>query len=246
MAKLAIIGGTGLTQLKGLNITETKTVSTPYGKPSSDLFVGDYYGKTVILLLRHGINHTIAPHHINYRANLWALKEAGVEQVLAVAAVGGITDEMHPGVMAVPDQIIDYTYSREQSFFSNDFTATSHIDFSYPYNEGLRQKVITAGDASGFNMVSHGTYGVTQGPRLETAAEIKRLAKDGCTMVGMTAMPEASLARELTVSYASLALVVNWAAGLTGEAISMSEIENILDKGRVNINQVLRMFIQHW
>lgn len=244
MTQLAIIGGTGLAALEGLDIQEKRTVMTPYGEPSSELLFGDFHGQSVIFLPRHGSGHTVPPHKINYRANISALHQVGVESIIAVAAVGGIRDDLLPGRLAVPDQIIDYTYGREQSFYSDDFSPDKHFDFSYPYDEALRQSLLQAGKRLNIEVVDGGTYGATQGPRLETAAEIKRLAQDGCAMVGMTGMPEAYLARELTIRYASCALMVNWAAGLSDSLITMAEIEQTLAGGMTQVKQLLADVIQ--
>ena len=243
MSMLAIIGGTGLTSLDGLNITEKKMVTTPFGEPSSELLIGGFQDKPVIFLPRHGQQHSIPPHKINYRANIWALHSLGVSKVLAVAAVGGIRQDMAPGVLAVPDQIIDYTYGREHSFFSDDFSSDKHIDFTFPYDETLRQQIIQAAKAANVPIVKDGTYGAVQGPRLETAAEIKRMAQDGCSLVGMTGMPEASLARELNVDYATIALSANWAAGLSDSVITMTEIEQTVADGISQIKKILSALI---
>lgn len=243
MSMLAIIGGTGLTALDGLNITKKKMVTTPFGEPSSELLIGEFQGKSVIFLPRHGQQHSIPPHKINYRANIWALHSLGVSKVLAVAAVGGIRQDMAPGVLAVPDQIIDYTYGREHSFFSDDFSSDKHIDFTFPYDETLRQQIIQAAKDADVSIVKDGTYGAVQGPRLETAAEIKRMAQDGCSLVGMTGMPEASLARELNVDYATIALSANWAAGLSESVITMTEIEQTVADGISQIKKILSALI---
>lgn len=239
MAKLAIIGGTGLSVLEGLNILEEHTVSTPFGSPSSAILEGELHGKTVFFLPRHGAKHTIPPHKINYRANIWALHRLGVDRIVAVAAVGGIRDDLAPSVLAVPDQIIDYTYGREQSFYSDDFTSDKHIDFSYPYDENIRQQLLQSALNNKITIVDGGTYGATQGPRLESAAEIKRMAQDGCAMVGMTGMPEATLARELNIAYATCALMVNWAAGLSDGLITMAQIEQTLAGGMSQVKEIL-------
>jgi 5'-methylthioinosine phosphorylase len=243
MTMLAIIGGTGLTSLDGLNITEKKTVTTPFGEPSSDLLIGEFQDKPVIFLPRHGQQHSIPPHKINYRANIWALHSLGVSKVVAVAAVGGIRQDMAPGVLAVPDQIIDYTYDREHSFFSDDFSSDKHIDFTFPYDETLRQQILRAATVQNVSIVNDGTYGAVQGPRLETAAEIKRMAQDGCSLVGMTGMPEASLARELGMAYATIALSANWAAGLSDSIITMTEIEQTVADGISRIKKILSALI---
>jgi len=244
MGKLAIIGGTGLSSFDGLNIIERLSMTTPFGEPSSDVLLAEFDGKQVLFLPRHGSNHTIPPHKINYRANIWALHELGVDKIIAVAAVGGIRDDLHPSVLAVPDQIIDYTYGREQSFYSDNFTADKHIDFSYPYDETLRQKLLQVGLQQKVTIVDGGTYGATQGPRLETAAEIKRMDQDGCAMVGMTGMPEAALARELNIAYATCALMVNWAAGLSDSLITMEQIEQTLAGGMSQVKLILAELIR--
>jgi len=192
----AIIGGSGLSQIESLSNIETKLFQTPYGPPSSACVLGELQEQQVIFLSRHGDPHKIAPHKINYRANLWALKEAGTDQIIAIAAVGGITPEMKPAGIAIPDQIIDYSYGREHSYFAEDSDSVQHIDFSYPYNNALRQKLIASAQSLKLNVQQQGVYGCTQGPRLETAAEILRMQHDGCNLVGMTGMPEAALARE--------------------------------------------------
>ena len=241
---LAIIGGTGLSSLAGLDIIEQKVIDTPFGEPSGAISIGRIDGESIVFLPRHGVGHTLPPHKINYRANMWALHSVGAKQIIAIAAVGGIREDLSPGILAVPDQIIDYTYGREQSFFSYDFTADKHLDFTYPYDETLRQAILQAAKKKQISLINGGTYGATQGPRLETAAEIKRMAQDGCAMVGMTGMPEAYLARELAIPYATCALSVNWAAGLTSGTITMEQIELTLAEGMDQVKQLLLEFIQ--
>ncbi|MEY3106693.1 MAG: S-methyl-5-thioadenosine phosphorylase [Pseudomonadota bacterium] len=243
MTKLAIIGGTGLTQLNGLIITKRETLTTPYGLPSADFITGEYNQKEVIFLARHGNPHTIAPHKINYRANIWGLKHLGVENIIAVAAVGGITPEMAPAHIAIPDQIIDYSHSRLHTFFEDENYPVTHIDFTYPYNRALRAALIIAAKNAEINISPIGTYGCTQGPRLETAAEIKRMEKDGCDLVGMTGMPEASLAKELEMNYAAISVIANWAAGKTAGEITMAEIERHLHNGMIKVANLLKAFI---
>lgn len=240
MAKrLAIIGGTGLTSLETLNISRREMVSTPFGEPSGPLTHGELGGKEVVFLARHGYGHTIPPHKVNYRANLWALKHIGVDQVIAVAAVGGIRADMAPGALAFPDQIIDYTWSRCHTFFEEDLEQVTHIDFTHPYCEELRRKLILAARQAGLNAREDGTYGATQGPRLETAAEIRRLERDGCDLVGMTGMPEAALARELGLGYATCAVVANWAAGKSAGVITMEDIQRQLVGGMEKVKRLL-------
>ena len=236
---LGIIGGSGLSRLPALEIERQEKVETPYGDPSAPLAFGRLYGNALVFIPRHGAAHTIPPHRINYRANLWALRDAGVERVVGMAAVGGISPSLAPGVLAIPDQVIDYTWGRQHTLFEGDQSGVSHIDFSAPYCEALRQALRVA--ANGIDIAIHdgGTYGATQGPRLESSAEIARLERDGCDMVGMTGMPEASIARELGLCYASLALSVNWAAGKTDGPITMAEIEHNLEQGMARAHQVL-------
>jgi len=235
----AIIGGTGLTQLSGFVLRERLSLETPYGLPSAEILKGEYAGREVLFLARHGHPHRIPPHQVNYRANLWALREAGAQAIFAVNAVGGIHPAMGTGHLSVPHQIIDYTHGREHTFFEGDIEHVTHVDFSYPYDEALRQRLIAALSAEGFPSSSHAVYGCTQGPRLETAAEIARMERDGCDIVGMTGMPEAVLARELGLPYACLALVVNPAAGKSTGVITMAEIEAALEGGIGKVRALL-------
>ncbi|MBI1195785.1 MAG: S-methyl-5'-thioinosine phosphorylase [Gammaproteobacteria bacterium] len=240
MTHLAIIGGTGLTSLKNLEITHREVVHTPYGEPSGPLTYGTLGGKKVVFLARHGYGHTIPPHCINYRANIWALRSVKVDKVIAVAAVGGITKEAGPGVIVLPDQIIDYTWARSSTFFEDDLTHVTHVDFTYPYSEPLRQLLLASAKKIGLDAVDGGVYGATQGPRLETAAEINRLERDGCTIVGMTGMPEAVLAREIGLEYVCCSVVANWAAGRgDGAEITMKEIEENLALGMDRVRSLL-------
>jgi len=241
---LAIIGGTGLTRLRGLEIARREMVHTPYGEASGPVTHGLLHGRPVMFIARHGYGHTIPPHQVNFRANLWALQQAGAARVLAVAAVGGIAADLSPGRLAFPDQIIDYTHGRDHTFFDHDLSEVVHVDFTHPYDADLRARLWQAAAQSGVDARGDGCYGATQGPRLETAAEIRRLARDGCDMVGMTGMPEAALARELELPYAHCAVVANWAAGLQGTAeISMSEIEDNLRTGIERVRTLLGALI---
>jgi len=243
MTKLAIIGGTGLTKLKSLKVTHREVMHTPYGEPSGLLTHGLFNDLPVVFLARHGYSHQIPPHMVNYRANMWALKNIGIEHVLAVAAVGGINKEMPPGCLAIPDQIIDYTYGRAHTFFEKDLQNVTHIDFSQPYDEEMRQILMQAADMEDIDILKHGVYGATQGPRLETAAEINRMERDGCDMVGMTGMPEASLARELGLRYVACAVSANWAAG-RGPEITMSDIQKTLTEGMKKVGTILERTVR--
>ncbi|CDF85114.1 S-methyl-5'-thioinosine phosphorylase [Pseudomonas knackmussii B13] len=239
MTVYAIIGGTGLTQLEGLTLKDSLSLDTPYGAPSAPIQRGEFAGREVLFLARHGHPHRFPPHQVNYRANLWALKQAGAEAVLAVNAVGGIHAAMGSGHLCVPHQIVDYTWGREHTYFAGDIDHVTHIDFSHPYDEVLRQKLVAALQALGHPHSSHGVYAATQGPRLETVAEIAKLERDGCDIVGMTGMPEAALARELELPYACLSLVVNPAAGKSSGIITMAEIEQALHDGIGKVRAVL-------
>ena len=224
--ELAVIGGTGLYRFPGLEDIERHHVDTPYGKPSGDTVVGTIAGKRVAFMARHGESHSIAPHRINYRANVWTLHRLGARRIVGINAVGGIREDMGPRAIAVPDQIIDYTSGRLTSYCDVDEPAeVKHIDFSEPYSSTLRRDLLAAAARAGVDVVDGGCYGATQGPRLETRAEIARMRRDGCDLVGMTGMPEAALARELDLDYACIALVANWAAGCGDEVeISLPEI----------------------
>jgi 5'-methylthioinosine phosphorylase len=227
---LAVIGGTGVYKLAELQDVDTREADTRFGKPSGPIRIGTLLGQRVAFLARHGEGHSVPPHLINYRANLAALKEIGASRVLALNTVGGIGDDFGPRVLACPDQLIDYTWGRVSTICEGDVDAGAetevlHVDFGDPYTTLLRHKIIAAARVTGARLVGHGCYAATQGPRLETKAEIARLRRDGCDLVGMTGMPEAALARELGLDYACLAIVANWAAGCgTGEEITMAEV----------------------
>ncbi len=237
--KLGIIGGSGLGKLDELEDIHSETLSTAYGRPSAPLVHGRLEGVEVVFLPRHGQSHSLPPHLINYRANLAALKQSEVTHVIGVAAVGGITQRMAPQKLVVPDQIIDYTYGRAHTFSDGGDTGVVHVDFSYPYSETLRNLMLAAGLQLGLELLDGGCYGCTQGPRLETSAEILRMERDGCDLVGMTGMPEAVLARELNMDYACLAVVVNWAAGKSEGIVSMEEIERQLEDGMLKVRHLL-------
>ncbi|MFT6704955.1 MAG: 5'-methylthioinosine phosphorylase [Gammaproteobacteria bacterium] len=237
--KIAIIGGSGLTDLPFLKSTRREIARTPYGDPSSPFLLGEFEQHEVVFMQRHGVSHSIPPHKVNYRANLWALKSMQVEEVIAVAATGGIQAELGPQSIVIPHQIIDYTYGREHTYFDGSKNQVHHIDFSEPYAEAVRQRLINAAKAAKVDIIDSGVYAATQGPRLETAAEIDRMEADGATIVGMTGMPEAALARELELDYACLSLVVNLAAGRSESEISLDEIKENMRKGMGNITKLM-------
>ncbi|HWA36637.1 MAG TPA: S-methyl-5'-thioinosine phosphorylase [Burkholderiales bacterium] len=238
---LAIIGGSGLSKLGNMEVTGRKVVRTPYGEPSGALTFGRIAKCDVVFLARHGYGHTIAPHQVNYRANLWALKESGATEVVSVASVGGIRTDLGPGVLVLPDQVIDYTWGRASTFFEGAGAPVNHIDFTEPYSTGLRKRLLAAAKAAKEAVVDGGVYAATQGPRLETAAEINRLERDGADVVGMTGMPEASLAREIGLEYAAINLVANFAAG-RGEsehAVPLERIEAVLAESMGRVRRVI-------
>lgn len=242
---LAIIGGTGLYRWSGLTGIERHAIDTPYGAPSDSVMVGQVGAHRVAFLARHGESHTIPPHRVNYRANLWALHHLGARRVIGVNAVGGIRADMGPRALAVPDQLIDYTCDRLTSFCDVAGAEVRHIDFSEPYSAGLRRDLLAAARRAGVAVVDGGCYGATQGPRLETRAEIARLRRDGCDLVGMTGMPEAALARELDLDYACLALVANWAAGCGDEVeISLPEIFANLQAATAEVPRIVTALLQ--
>jgi 5'-methylthioadenosine phosphorylase len=245
----AIFGGSGLASLSNLVITRREVMRTPYGEPSGSLTFGTLGGRDVVFLPRHGHGHTIPPHQINYRANLWAVREAGAEGVLAITSVGGVRETFGPGALVVPDQIIDYTHSRAHTYFdgpdSHIGQPVSHVDFTWPYAAALRTRLLEAVRRAGAAVHDGGVYGATQGPRLESAAEIRRLARDGCDLVGMTGMPEASLARELGLAYACLSVVVNHAAGIgeSAQAISVLQLGEVMEKSMAQVHRILEEFV---
>lgn len=243
MTELAIIGGTGLARLKKLEIERREVMHTPYGEPSGALTFGTLCGKDVVFLARHGYAHTIPPHMVNYRANLWALRELGIRRVIAICAVGGIRSDITPATIVIPDQIIDYTWSRNHTLFESDLSEVTHIDFTEPYCPEMRQILLEAAKQAGIEAIPSGTYGASQGPRLETAAEIDRMERDGCHMVGMTGMPEAALARELDLCYAVIAVSANAAAGRGDSQIRMDAIDQTLEAGMEKVSAILEQAI---
>ncbi|HBX35951.1 MAG TPA: S-methyl-5'-thioinosine phosphorylase [Pseudohongiella sp.] len=247
---LAVIGGSGLNSLTGLQELRREQVTTPYQQAPVSVSVASLEnGRELVFLPRHGDGHVLPPHRINYRANIFALHQLNVSGVIAVNAVGGISEKMAPGVIVLPDQIIDYTWGRDHTFFDGDqtglqspdqFTSTvAHIDFTRPYDDDLQTLILHAAGKLRLSAIAGGVYGATQGPRLETPAEIRRLAQDGCDLVGMTGMPEAALAREIGLPYVCLALSVNWAAGITDEVITMDSIRQVLSEGMDRIQQIV-------
>ncbi|MCP5252255.1 MAG: S-methyl-5'-thioinosine phosphorylase [Burkholderiales bacterium] len=242
---LAIIGGSGMAQLSCLEISHRQIIRTPYGEPSGPFTFGKINRHEIVFLARHGHGHTIPPHLVNYRANIWALKTLKPAHIIAVAAVGGIRDDLKPGSLVVPDQIIDYTYGRDFTFFENRDEPVTHIDFTRPYDAETRALILKAARHAGEAIIDSGAYAATQGPRLETAAEINRLERDGADMVGMTGMPETALAREQGLRYATLAVVANYAAGrgTNIDGIPLKTIFTILDEAMVHVRNILEHLV---
>jgi 5'-methylthioinosine phosphorylase len=239
-----IIGGTGLSTLANLEVSERQVAQTPYGEPSGPLTFGRVAGKEVLFLARHGYGHTIPPHLVNYRANVWALKNQGATAIVSIASVGGIRSDLGPGSIVIPHQIIDYTWGREHTFFEPGGPVT-HVDFTEPYSETLRRQIVAAAEACGEPVGKAAVYASTQGPRLETAAEIDRLERDGADIVGMTGMPEAALAREIEIDYAAIAVVVNHAAGRgdSRHAIQFDAIEGALQEAMVRVRRLIERVV---
>ena len=238
---LAIIGGSGLTKLANLEVTQRKVSRTPYGEPSGPLTFGRIQNCDLIFLARHGYGHTIAPHEVNYRANLWALKDAGADRIVSVASVGSIRKELKPGSLVIPDQIVDYTWGRRSTFFEGSGSPVNHIDFTEPFSAALRKVLLKAAADCKEKVFDGAVYAATQGPRLETAAEIDRLERDGAEIVGMTGMPEAALAREISLEYATIAVVANYAAGRgdSAHAIPLDKIGAILDEAMGRVRRII-------
>jgi len=238
---VALVGGTGLTELD--NYAETIEIDTPYGAPSAPLRVVETSPVRVLFLPRHGNPHRFPPHRVNYRANMWALREAGADHVLAVYAVGGIHDPFRPATLALPDQLIDYTWGREHTYSDSESAPLVHVDFSMPYEGPLRQALLKAGQDSAVELVNGGCIGVFQGPRLESAAEVEKARRDGCDMAGMTALPETGLARELGLDYAGVAVISNWGAGVRNERLCEDDIAETLKEPMIRVRQLLQTVI---
>jgi len=243
---IGIIGGTGLQNIDALNIIRESFIDTPYGKPSDKVVVGKLENHDVVFLPRHGNEHTVPPHLVNYRANIYALKSLGIEAIFAVATVGSIPNSINPGSIVIPHQIIDYTYGREHTYFDGITKPLSHIDFTTPYNSKLRKLLCANASLKDINFVKEGVYAAVQGPRLETASEIDRYEKDGATIVGMTGMPETSLAKELDIPYAAICPVANFAAGrvTSKDGITHQEINEQSEMMALNVSKYLKKVIE--
>ena len=242
---LAVIGGSGLSQLANLDVSHREVLRTPYGEPSGAVTFGQICGRPVAFLARHGYGHTIPPHEVNYRANIWALSKRGALGIISVASVGSIRADLKPGDVVIPHQIIDYTWGRKSTFHEGQDCSVTHIDFTEPYDRLLRQRLLKAAAEAGIAVSDSAVYAATQGPRLETAAEINRLERDGVDVVGMTGMPEAALARELGVPYAAISVVANYAAGRVGsrDGICFDSIQNVLHESMGHVRTIIEKMV---
>ncbi len=242
---LAVIGGSGLSQLANLDVSHREVLRTPYGEPSGAVTFGQICGRPVVFLARHGYGHTIPAHEVNYRANIWALSKCGAAAIISVASVGGIRADLKPGDLVIPHQIIDYTSGRKSTFHDGSDNTATHIDFTEPYDRSLRRKLIAAAKEAGVDVSQSAVYAASQGPRLETAAEIDRFERDGADLVGMTGMPEAVLARELGVPYAAISVVANYAAGRVDsrDGISFGLIQGVLHESMVHVRIIIEKMV---
>ncbi len=242
---LAIIGGSGLTTLSNLDVSHREVIRTPYGEPSGAIVFGQIAGQDIMFLPRHGHGHTIPPHMVNYRANIWALQANKATGIISVASVGGIRSDLEPGDIVLPHQIIDYTWGRKSTFFDGGTTPVTHIDFTEPYDLSLRERISKAADAQGIVLKDGAVYAATQGPRLETAAEVNRLERDGAHVVGMTGMPEAALAREANLPYAAINVVANHAAGRGSSAngIHFESLEAVLQEAMGRVRSIIEHLV---
>jgi len=242
MRHFGLIGGSGLDRWG--EAVATHCPQSPYGQASAEIEEYRAGGLRVYFLPRHGREHGIPPHAVNYRANIDCLRRVGAEAVLAVNAVGGIAGHCRPGVLLAPDQLIDYTWGREHSFSLTPQDPLRHVEFAAPFDGPLRTALLRAARRAGLDLEDGGCVAVTQGPRLETRAEILRLARGGCDMVGMTSMPEAALAREAGLDYASLCVCSNRAAGLSAKAISVEDIGAVLSEAMLRVRALIGQLLE--
>lgn len=237
--RIGLIGGSGLYDIEGLNVMEEVSLSTPFGSPSSTYKIGKIHGAEIAFLARHGTSHNFPPHKVNYRANIWGFKSLGVQRLISVNAVGGINRLLQPGDIVLADQIIDFTYgNRISTFYEQDKVV--HVDFTSPYCSDIRDYLINASENAGIDAIKTGTYICVNGPRLETAKEIKFFSSIGGDIVGMTAMPEAVLARELEICMVSLCVVTNYAAGISGSKLTTSEVVATMETSIDKIKSIIK------
>ncbi len=236
-AEIGVIGGSGFYEF--LSDAQRVGVATPFGDPSDDLVIGELHGRRVAFVARHGRDHRFAPHRVNYRANLWALRSVGVRQVLAPYAVGSLRRELGPGTLVVPDQVVDRTSGREHTIFG-DVGAVVHVGFADPYCPRGRQVVTATVRAAGLPLAESGTLVVVNGPRFSSRAESQWHQAAGWSIVGMTGMPEASIAREMALCFTSIALVTDHDAGVEGEAgVTHEEVLQVFAQNIDRLKSVL-------
>ncbi len=238
MLRIGVIGGSGLYDIQGIVIKGHQKIITPFGDPSADYSICEYFDKEIIFLPRHGLKHQFPPHKINYRANIWGFKELGVERILSISAVGGINPDLKPGMLVIPDQIVDMTKKRESTFYDSDEVV--HIDFTEPFCPELRSYVLKSGEEMGIELQKSGTYVCVEGPRLETKAEIRIYRNMGIDIVGMTAMPETTLAREAEICFACISIVTNYAAGVTGKKLTTKEVLDVMRHSSQKVESLLK------
>ena len=241
MRKIAIIGGTGIYSPEALQGFEEKVIDTPYGPALCN--IGELAGNQVVFITRHGVGHKTAPHKVNYRANIWALKSLGTEEIFATTAVGSLNPEMKAGHFVVCSNVLDFTKSRINTFYDTPERGVVHVDFSYPYCPCVRERVIRCLEKLDIPFHKEGVYVATEGPRFESAAEIKAYAMLGGDLVGMTNMPECILAREAEMCYSTCSIVTNMAAGISPTPLSHMEVVEAMGKTINNMNKLIAAFI---
>ena len=241
MRKIAIIGGTGIYSPEALQSFEEKVIDTPYGQALCN--IGELAGNQVVFITRHGVGHKTAPHKVNYRANIWALKSLGTEEIFATTAVGSLNPEMKAGHFVVCSNVLDFTKSRINTFYDTPERGVVHVDFSYPYCPCVRERVIRCLEKLDIPFHKEGVYVATEGPRFESAAEIKAYAMLGGDLVGMTNMPECILAREAEMCYSTCSIVTNMAAGISPTPLSHMEVVEAMGKSINNMNKLIAAFI---
>ncbi len=241
----ALIGGSGFVGNDVITVEEEIDVTTPYGSTSAPIQFGLLGGTRIAFLRRHGANHEYPPHLVPSRANLWALKKCGVEGVVAVSTVGGIAPALRPGGLAVPDQLIDYTWGRAATYYDEAKAGFAHVDMTNPFDSGIAGKLLSAAKRLGKTINPNGVYACTQGPRLETAAEVRRIARDGADMIGMTLYPECALARELGIPFAGICVSVNHAAGMgdSAQGIDFESLKSLVGKAVLEAVDIVREMV---
>lgn len=239
MSKIGLIGGSGLYDIQGFVLKQKKSITTPFGKPSDQYLIGKIGKTDIVFLPRHGKKHNIPPHMINYRANIWGFRKLGVDRIISISAVGGIRKGLRPGDIVVLDQTMDMTRNRKSTFYDGK-GGVVHIDFTEPYCPELRRIILKAGKDAGVPVKNGGNYVAVEGPRLETASEIKSFKLLGGDVVGMTGMPEASLAREVAICYTGISVVANYAAGISKTKLTVPEVMKVMHASTETLKRLLK------